>query len=469
MVFETAEDFELIGTCCKIAMDKEASEKSKENVPAIKVNEEGQEGKEMTPLSQMNLRWRRKSREFGKVIEEGQGKATTRPTSTPLQASFESPSTMQISSINYNSNSSESQLSPPVVEVPQPTQKPVMKPPLISPMEKKKTRTTNTPLRQIVMTKSIHRANAHEQQQKKYVIQQRRMTFDSTSSSNEKTISLMKLDVDAFEEPPEKQMDTNNNDSNQAIDLRLSPALRRDIGHAKFQAIPKVQFPLAIKEEPQENPTVKEEVVAGSSENTTILSFKSCGNDTIATPKVTASSGNLLKKTISFEPPRTIEKTPVMLLVKNPRKTSDSDDEDVFYTPQATPARRRYSMESDIFAFEPLHIPLEGSQSPPKKKKSWNLISKVMDFAKGRISPNLDASPPGTSKASNFGMAALRRAADYLSNLPGKIVKRRRHSSGSANSSSESFNTTRDSKSLSPQSKKRRIQGRKPIDRMLNN
>lgn len=148
-IFETAEDFLLIGTCCKVG--EEGKEGSKENVPAAnEVNE-----KELTPLAQINLRWRRKSREFGKVIEEGQGDAVvkqTRPTSTPFQASFDSPFDMQISSIHYNSTSSESNqsnVSPPIVES---AQKPAALIPraLISPMDKKKARAIITPLRQTV-------------------------------------------------------------------------------------------------------------------------------------------------------------------------------------------------------------------------------------------------------------------------------------------------------------------------------
>lgn len=308
------------------------------------------------------------------------------------------------------------------------------------------------------MTKSIQRAIVanNNEQNKKYGIQQRRMNFDSTTSSNEKTISLLKIEIDATEEPPEKQPkiqmepdNNNNNSSNQALDLRLSPALRRDV--KTDQVIPKIQFATIVKEEQQEIPVINipavpiQEIQVVVAANTTITSFKSCGDETIATPKVTASSGNPLKKTISFEPPRTIEKTPVMLIVKNPRKTSDeSDEDDVFYTPRSTPARRRYSMESDIVSFQPLFLPEEGAEateSPPKKKKYWNLVT-----------------------------SAIRRAAGYLSDLPGKgasfVAKRRRYSSGS--NSNESFNSSRDSASVSPLNKKRRILGRKPINRMLS-
>lgn len=156
-IFETAEDFALIGTCCKGGKE-EAPNDVKENFREEKVNEDPSE-KEMTPLTQMNLRWRRKSREFGKVIEEGQGIVkVTRTTSTPLQASFDSPLTMQMSSINYNSNSSESQFTPPNPVIESAQKPPIVfmpKPPLISPMEKKKIRSNNTPLRQTVRYSSI--------------------------------------------------------------------------------------------------------------------------------------------------------------------------------------------------------------------------------------------------------------------------------------------------------------------------
>lgn len=219
------------------------------------------------------------------------------------------------------------------------------------------------------MTKSIQRAFATHGHYKNVGIQQRRMTFDSTSSSNEQTVSLMKLHVESFENQ------SISNASSQALDLRMSPALRRD--PYTLQVSIKSQTSLVQIEET--NIVLRR----CESESSLISNYKSCISEGNATPKVSVSNNNL-KKTISFETPSTIDMTPAMLMPKKKRHNSDSDEDEVFYTPQATPARR-YSMESGIQAMElgtKLEEVVKAKESSPKKNKFWNWVESAANYAK---------------------------------------------------------------------------------------
>lgn len=171
----------------------------------------------LTPLSKINLRWRRKSRGFepsaildsASVSERQENKTpsptnekTTRKTSTPMPAnriinctdSYNS--SMQISSINYTSStSSESDgcHSPPIPEESIKTVKAsspnLRKSSTIQNKIRPKMPVQATPLRQ-VMSKSIQRALAQHgyyRQSSFAGLQQRKVCFDSTGSSTEST------------------------------------------------------------------------------------------------------------------------------------------------------------------------------------------------------------------------------------------------------------------------------------------
>lgn len=129
--FETIDDFSMLGKCCdEEEKRKQAIEISKENmgdsinIPEIKVDEasvkKDDEDKQMTPLAQMQARYDRKTREFGKVKgdeEEKQPGTLSKKTSTPLTTSIDSPLAMHMSSINCISSSSETDFSPPAAAV----------------------------------------------------------------------------------------------------------------------------------------------------------------------------------------------------------------------------------------------------------------------------------------------------------------------------------------------------------------
>jgi hypothetical protein len=330
------------------------------------------------------------------------------------------------------------------------------------------------------MTKSIQRAIATHGHYKNIGIQQRRMTFDSTSSSYEQTISLMKLQVESFGNQ------SSGNESSQPLDLRMSPALRRDPKTNKIA--PKSQTEIMQVE------TVNILLRRCESDSSIVTNYQSCISEGIATPKI--SNPVTLKKTISFETPSTIDMTPAMMIPNKSRRNSGSDEDEVFYTPQSTPACRS-SIESGAQEME-LQNKLEEiieekkvekvEQKSPKKSTFWNWVETAANYAKRssggstgsegkkfiwkwyfcKILLNFTASE---KKLSSIGMVLRRRAAGLFGGLTSKstedesILKRRRESSST---SSEKFEEIDDMHTSSPKMKKRRIQGRKPIERMRN-
>lgn len=476
-IFDNINDFQLIGKCCSMKsledgpMLEAISENMGEYVESGKRKNDGScNEKALTPLSKINLRWRRKSKEFLHKSEDSSHIKSEEPlpqlqikrqTSTPMQLTFDSISSMQFSSINCMSSSSDTDMSPPAFP---------QKPPslvVLSPKSKKKnnspisktrpklTAVQNTPLRQ-VMTKSIQRAIATHGHYNHVHLQQRKMSFDSSSSSNEPTMSLMKLHVDSEEQ-----------DSNaQPLDLRLSPALRRnnedikidkrevkseDINHVSYEEI---QLILRRSE----------------SESSSIASYKSCYSDN-GTPK--GSSNSILKKTISFENHGAVESSPGYLIPKS-LDNDDNDESDVFYTPRSTPMRRVKSLDSsEVMTGNNQRLINPSSQI-------WSFVTSVMgSLVTGtKKEPNRSASPEASNKKMwglNFDMP-LKAAANYFSKHSESVdkrdleieeeevhsLKRPRTIVTSPNENTENIVAS----IKSPTLKRRKIQGRKPIERM---
>lgn len=475
-VFDNINDFQLIGKCCSMKsledgpMLEAISENMGEYVESGKrKHEDNCSGKPLTPLSEINLRWRRKSKEFLdksedsshiKNEEEIPHLQIKRQTSTPMQLTFDSISSMQFSSINCMSSSSETDMSPPAFPQKPPSLiilSPKSKKKGNSPISKSRPKLTvqNTPLRQ-VMTKSIQRAIATHGHYKHVHLQQRKMSFDSSSSSNEPTMSLMKLQVDSEEQ-----------DCNvQPLDLRLSPALRRNNEDVKIDK-------REVKSE-DINHVAYEEIQLilrrSESESSSIASFKSCYSDN-GTPK--GSSSSILKKTISFENHETCEKSPGYLVPKS-FNDDDNDDSDIFYTPRSTPMRRVKSLDSSEVK------PCNSLRSTNPSSNIWNFVTSVMgSLVTGtKKEPKRSASPENNSKKMwgfNFDMP-LKAAANYFSKHSESInksdseideeevhsLKRPRTVVISPNENAENIVTS----IKSPTLKRRKIQGRKPIERM---
>ncbi|KAG5680925.1 hypothetical protein PVAND_010401 [Polypedilum vanderplanki] len=355
-VFETVSDIEKIGKCCKQPPPELVHEQKEEIIqriprkrpPELKID--NYDDDVLTPLTKINLHWHRKSKEFSllKSIEETEMKQQTtaviRSTSTPVllhNSGSDATSSLQFSSIRYSSSSCENDLSPPSNNQQQaptiPTPKSIKK----NMSQNKKLHVQNTPLRQI-MTKSIQKAIATHGHYQNMNLQQRKMSFDSSSSSNERTVSLMKL---------------NESNDLQPLDLRTSPALKRRQSHESEIIHKKIEVQTMDKkliDDSKSNTNVEikiEEiqeiqVIYQTEKSSLVTNYRSCYSES-TTPKIIGN--NLLKKTISFESPKTHEKTPSFLIPMRTSKRSYSHDDDrnhnrsiddtVFYTPKSTPSR----------------------------------------------------------------------------------------------------------------------------------
>lgn len=453
-IFEDVSELSDIGKCCKVAQSPEL---------ALKLSEIREESfsspvddkikiiiENVTPLTQINQRWRRKSREFGKNDNDKAETGTVvRQTSTPMQvtsiaANFTDSSSynsIQISSINcISSCSSESdEFSPPL-----PPPKAVPLSPKVN-RSRPKLPVQATPLRQ-VMSKSIQRAIAEHghYRNSKVQIQQRKMSFNSTNSSGESTMSFMKL--------------PSGNDS--PLDLRMSPALRRINEETKENQLeyhPEpddlINFDSEYFESQNSHLEIEHfKVVIRRSEiksdSSAMTSYKSVFSDSGRsgsmpeiqfTPKI--AGHNFYKKTISFETPD-IEKTPGCLM-KN--EDDDGDENDVFYTPRASPSTTSFFRRASTDTIIPIEDETEpASNNNSKSKTIWNLVSLFGDNLKKFKKPDF-----------------VKRAADYFSKRssePDEFPHKRRRTS-STSSNDVNF-------AVSPATKRQKIQGRKPISRL---
>ena len=488
-VFTTTEELGSVGKCCPPLIEKEEVQ---EVQPIVIIEEAmGDEKIDKTPnnenvkpLSQMNNGLRRKSKDFIRV--EGQVVVKVdkqRQTSTPMpgktlmtnnftDSSTYSASSIHISSINCTSStSSESDgFSPPIDAQRQPMAPPLSpqrsyKPPTQS-RSRQKQSVKATPLRQ-VMSKSIQRAiqqHGHYRQSP-FSLQQRKMSFNSTNSSGEHTFSLLKFQGD------------------DALDLRTSPAIRRRKNVTGYDdaVVPEVEpdlIDLGTTVEFQQIEVIirRSEI---KSESSASSHYKSCFSDTgrsgsmpeiQCTPKTVGN--NFLKKTISFETPKTIEKTPSFLMTALKQScTEDADedddgavvhDDDVFYTPRATPAK----MTRIAISMPDVAIPIQGEEENPasgsdnskSRNHIWNFVTSVMKIAARKSEESLGSA----DKLFNFNFKKpefVKKAAEYFKrsqSLDDHPMKRRRTSSNTGSTGSQS----------SPAMKRQKIQSRKPIERM---
>lgn len=449
-VFVTAEDLKSAEKCCRPADEPVATgeETSSESLPP-------KSDDVLTPLVQINQRWRRKSRELPKP--EAPSKLV-RQTSTPnlpannqsTDSSSYSGSSIQISSINCISSSSESDgYSPPMAE---------FKPPPVAPQISPKRATRKmpveaTPLRQ-VMSKSIQRAYQQmgHYRQTPFALQQRKMSFNCSSSGSDSS-SLMKFPSD-LEAP---------------LDLRLSPALRRGTKTVQHSIVHYEEQTEALNLRRQSIEFEQIEVFIRRSEiksDSAVTNYKSCISDSNRsdsmpefqfTPKLVGN--NFLKKTISFETPQTIEKTPYLL---PPSQNDDNDaDDDVFYTPRTTPVKR---------AADEVIIPIEEAPSEIENEPSTsqshlkNFMSTMLRMASQK-GENISDYLSGSDKVWKFKFAKpgfVKKAADFFTrrndDSEDQPAKRRR-----TNSSTSDKRTGSQS---SPLLKRQKIQSRRPIERM---
>lgn len=466
-VFKSINDFQMIGKCCSVktvetgSVLEVISENMGDDIKKYNIKHDmNHKDEALTPLTKINLRWRRKSREFlqksddgvSAKNEEGQVK---RQTSTPMQGSSESLSSMQFSSINCISSSSETDLSPPVPPKPIPqlvplSPKSINKKKNLSPLSIGRTKMAvqNTPLRQ-VMTKSIQRAIVTHGHYKHVQLQQRKMTFDSSSSSNEPTVSLMKLEVETDEI-------SCNNIQSRVGDDKDKPTETNRIEYEEIQVV----------------------LRRTESESSSLTEYKSCFSDP-GTPK--GSSSNILKKTISFDGAvaARVDETPRFLLSAQSFNRND-DDNDVFFTPRTTPMRRVRSLDlSDL-------KPRKNVQKP--SSNIWNFVTSVMGslvtatMNQQNTSASISKNNENNNKKWGFNLEGpFKAAASYFGKYSEKPNETEQSPDEEVEEEVSSFKRSRDnitspiddaenrtSAIKSPICKRRKIQGRKPIDRMRN-
>lgn len=244
-IFHNRRDFENVEKCCTITIKKDfniiSQPETKENknndfkMP-LEINNknitiDGPKALDdiddaaLTPLTKINMRWRRKSKGYDASAEADSGTSINitvppvktlevpqsppnnlaRKTSTPMQNNFTNAnnftdpsynaSSIQYSSICTSSSSDSDAYSPPLPVINKPTAHPspksVKKEQIQNRSQRTKMAVQATPLRQ-VMTKSIQRAIAQHGMFKQFPypgLQQRKMMFDSTGSSGESIIS----------------------------------------------------------------------------------------------------------------------------------------------------------------------------------------------------------------------------------------------------------------------------------------
>lgn len=237
-IFHNKSDFDNIEKCCTITIQKDfyiisqQETKDNKNDPKMPIEKSIQiitidkpkvvediDDAALTPLTKINMRWRRKSKGYEASVEADSGTSINvtvpvvkmlevpesppnnlaRKTSTPMHFTnlnnFSDPS-YNASSIQYSSNCTSSSsdsdaYSPPLPAINKPTAHPspksVKKEQIQNRSQRQKMSVQATPLRQ-VMTKSIQRAIAQHGIFKQFPypgLQQRKMMFDSTGSSGE--------------------------------------------------------------------------------------------------------------------------------------------------------------------------------------------------------------------------------------------------------------------------------------------
>lgn len=444
-IFENSSDLKEIGKCSHVAtvekLDTVLEEPIQEQKIEITIEKESDGACASSP-SKLNLTTNKCSMNLCKIDNRSlttiyQGRLE-RQTSTPMisaqmkiSMSDPSASAIQISSINSTSGTSlDSDISP--MQPPQSRGAPVQT--TISPKrnaKRQKMAVEATPLRQL-MSKSIQRAMAeHGHYRQSAFIGQRKMSFNSSNSSDS-SLSLQRFQDHSTTGIP--------------LDLRLSPAIRRNCD----LEIPPPSMTQTI-EIKQIEVFIRQSAVRGG-DTTTTTNYRSCFSETGRsesmpemhfTPKLLGN--NMLKKTISFETPRDVERTPKFAAIK---ENADGDDEEVFYTPTSSPVKMARFERKTASAIE-LH------QEP--KQKIWTFVRKLSENITESLSnENLwkfqFKKPEFIQKAGDF----FKRASEIEDEQP---LKRRRTSSS----------TNRDPNcdaSNSPAHKRAKIQGRKPINRM---
>lgn len=496
----------------------------------------------LTPLTKINLRWKRKSRlsfdsmngsnNISAVITcdagpRSPGKKMARTTSTPMMGAVvpkmkcsneSNTSTLeQMSSIHNSGSEPESRndehtpISPTSYELEK-----------VRAIAKSRTKAAATPLRQ-VMSKSIQRAIAQHNHHSKMLVPgtQRKMSFNSTGGSNANS--------------------TVGSPSRKALDLRTTPVLKRSSSdtsfanqkNAKIACLSKAQSedsslyqlddvsrPISeyfethqneasleksdnVDQENRDNHKIVEQSMIAS-EFAKLKALPSYYQDT---PKM---AGAMLKKAISFTTP---ELTRIGEHNPDPNETVDVWATPCFIPPRSfsCPALQDTGLKSflyngnDTSTSDDVFLPSTRSNSSHKLKKEaavpstgklWTIVSNVIRLAsRTDIREDLGTDSPEYSSGSDngsgtFSLNLAQRASSFAGFLRNRLPGRQTTCTSSDLDQSPSFDRSGTKRrrtnsvctkpyetigsvvsvrqTLSPLAKRKRIQGRKPIERMRN-
>ncbi|CAO1410238.1 unnamed protein product [Diamesa tonsa] len=532
-IFHNKSDFENIEKCCTITIQKDlniiSKLETKENDPKMLETKENDpkmlpkivehiDDAALTPLTKINMRWRRKSKGYDASVEADSGTSINvtvppikmleipqspptnlvRKTSTPMHFTntnnFSDPS-YNASSIQYSSHCTSSSsdsdaYSPPLPAINKPTAHPspksVKKEQIQNRSQRQKMSVQATPLRQ-VMTKSIQRAIAQHGIFKQFPypgLQQRKMMFDSTGSSGGESIN-------------------NTSSLPSALDLRTSPVIRRTKSDSKT---PK-QHQTFVHEN-------SENILHGTPSRTNRSSrvgfdnfeviiqksiteivslyqsdcteFYSCHTNVADessisgveildyTPRITGN--NMIKKTISFDTPTSGYLSPILIQPLD-TKEDDEDDNEVFSTPGSTPVK---SFSCPDYTKNPRSVnkvlkeaqEISHSYKKPVDQKAsnlWSLVSSVIN----RTSKKKDNKDSSENKAwaFKFNKSSLVKHAASFAGMIRKTMPQDEHDDYEYDQPQMKRRRTSSNKELTqaispPQRKKQKIHGRKPIERM---
>ncbi|XP_055603375.1 mitosis initiation protein fs(1)Ya [Uranotaenia lowii] len=482
----------------------------------------------LTPLSMINLRWKRKSRQSfdsmlcttGNIsavnastgVSNSPGKKLVRTTSTPMvygcmtkTVGNESYSAIgQVSSIHSNSGSESDSRSNDITPI-SPTSYEIKK---VRAIIRSRSKVAATPLRQ-VMSRSIQRAIAQHGYYSKMVAPgtQRKMSFNTTEGSS------MNSGIDS----PVKE----------ALDLRTTPALKRSSSESSSgsnRSSKMVRLSSKYRSEDSSattlegtNPTAGNDVDQENRDNHRISDeagmLKPVPSHYQDTPRI---SNGMLKKVISFA-------TPDLTKLRNTMADSSPDESrEIWATPCAPPPRSlscsalqesKYDSftndeNSDASSSDEVFLPPARSrsckqlklhsQSPPSTGKLWTIVSNVIRLAsRSDVQDELSGTgseSDGSVNSKSSSSTLVQTAASFAGYLKNRfqattsLVSQRTSSSGSDDytAAANRYSAKRrrantlysrpyetggmSGRALSsPIAKRKRIQGRQPIERMRLN
>lgn len=538
-IYNSLDDFEELEKCVgngnKEGVMNEDDSENKENIPeepekvSHKIVIEEVDEELLTPLSKINLKWRRKSAGFSnsdsvasvsaishsnqsqmKVLLQSSTKLV-RTTSTPMTQLLSKPgnldslcgSSYQASSIEPSSSGSETDqsasmtsnnCSPSPAIVMKRNQFPVQR----AKQMRYRLSKAQTPLRQ-VMSKSIQRAIMEQQNEKTKltanVRMPRKMIFDSMSSSD-----------GSMDEPLGLAASKIPNVSG-VLDLRTTPVIKRTMSapisrhykHKEYEETPPFRRPKseesliveALIEEHYKRSDLREKINAISDNVINETKYEPGVIPLPPTPETentqlndnTNGSIGIFKSCMEDETPYKaplVKKSAIVTPMQSTIPIQESSFmKEIWYTPKnistsmelfQSPESFRVS-EEDNGVDDEVFTPASEVRSDQSQNPIWRLFSTVMKIASGSLSetPKIQEPAPKPSlvkrSLGHLGILRPMKRPSYTKSSPTPHLKRKRNTSSQSSLNNGETSTVPELRS--PVAKKyKSITGRKPIQRM---